>query len=156
MGSRRLTVLLVVSLALNLFLVGTVLGGLVVGRRMQGEGPTPRAGGPPLWSAARGLSEDQRHAYGELLRDREIRAELRSARLARAEAWRRLGAEPFDAEGARRALAEARAKELAARTAMEDRIVDFAGDLSAGDRARFAEALGRPPHRMKHRSDERP
>jgi uncharacterized membrane protein len=146
MSEKSRTVLLVVSLALNLFLVGAIVGGLVIGQRMRGPPPAAR-GGPALWAAARTLPAEDRMAYREVLRGEggSARRELRAAREARVEAWRTLADEPFNAATARRRLAEARALDAEARAALEDRIVDFAATLDAEERKRFVEGLTRPP-----------
>jgi uncharacterized membrane protein len=136
----RSRILLIVSLALNLFLVGAIVGGLVVGQRLRAQRPPPM--GPALWAAARDLPKEQRAAYREILRG-ETRRQLRAAREARAEAWSGLTEEPLDADAVRRRLAVARALDSQARGALEDRIVAFAETLSPEDRARFAEGLTR-------------
>lgn len=139
-------ILLVVSLALNLFLIGTVVGGLVVGQRLRTMRPPPERGGPALWVAARELSPEHRAAYREVLRGEggEVRMKLRAARESRAEAWQSLGREPFDAAEVRKRLAAARTQDAQAREALEDRMVAFAATLSADERAKLAEGLARP------------
>lgn len=154
-------ILLVVSLALNLFLIGTVVGGLVVGQRLRAMRPPPERGGPPLWVAARELSPEHRDAYREVLRGErgEVRMKLRSARDARTEAWQAMGKDPFDAEAVRDKLAAARGQDAQARGALEDRLVAFAASLPADERAKLAEGLARPPQRGEHgprRPDDRP
>lgn len=146
MNPRARTLLLVASLALNLFLVGTIVGGLVVGQRLRPEPPQRVRMGPPIWTAGRELSPEHRAAYREVLRgeDGAVRRELRAAREARADAWRGLADTSFDAEAVRRRLAEARAQDARARAALEERIVDFAVGLPPEERARFAEGLSRP------------
>lgn len=146
MTERSRPILLIVSLALNLFLVGTIVGGLVVGQRLRAERPPPARGGPALWAAARELSPEDRAAYREVLRgeDGQARLNLRAARQARAEAWRSLNAEPFDPAVVRKHLSDARAQDAQARGELEDRIVTFAATLSPEDRARFVEGLTRP------------
>lgn len=147
MDGRFRTILLVGSLALNLFLLGAIVGGLVVGQRLRVHRAPPIAGGPMLWAAARELPPEHRAAYREVLRGKggEARRELRDAREARAQAWSGLAKEPLDADAVRKQLAAARAQDSKARGALEDRIVAFAETLSAEDRARFVEGLARPP-----------
>jgi uncharacterized membrane protein len=150
MFQRPRPILLVVSLALNLFLIGTVVGGLVVGQRLRAMRPPPERGGPALWAAARGLSPAHRDAYREVLRGEggEVRSKLRAAREARMQAWKTLGQEPFDAGAVRQRLAAARTQDTAARQELEDRLVAFAASLPADERVKLAEGLSQPgPHR---------
>lgn len=144
MGKSR-TILLIVSLALNLFLVGAVVGGLVVGQRLRAERPALARGGPALWAAARDLPPEHRAAYRDVLRGEggEVRQRLRAAREARVEAWRGLAAEPLDPAAVRRQLAAARTLDTEARGTLEDRIVTFAMSLPPQDRAVFVEGLTR-------------
>jgi uncharacterized membrane protein len=153
MFQRPRPILLVVSLALNLFLIGTVVGGLVVGQRLRAMRPPPERGGPALWVAARGLPPEHRDAYREVLRGEggEVRLKLRAAREARTEAWKTLGQEPFDAEAVRQRLAAARAQDAAARKELEDRLVAFAAGLPADERAKLAEGLAQPGPRRPPR-----
>lgn len=152
-------ILLLVSLALNLFLIGTVVGGLVVGQRLRAMRPPPERGGPALWVAARGLSPEHREAYREVLRGEggQVRAKLREAREARAEAWRSLEKEPFDQAAVRRKLAAARDQDAQARAALENGLVTFAAALPADERSKLAEGLARPgPRRGGPPSDKGP
>jgi uncharacterized membrane protein len=146
MFQRPRPILLVVSLALNLFLIGTVVGGLVVGQRLRAIRPPPERGGPALWAAARGLSPEHRDAYREVLRGEggEVRAKLRAAREARMQAWKTLGQEPFDADAVRQRLAAARTQDAAARQELEERLVAFAAGLPDDERARLAQGLSQP------------
>lgn len=144
MSRRVLLIALFVSLAVNLFTVGAVVGGLVVAARTPAApaGPNLRPG-PALWAAGEALSPERRREFRHVLREQGpvTNARLRAARQARREAWALLGREPFDAAAATRALDEARAMEMAARRDVEGRIVDFAGRLPPGERARFAQGL---------------
>ena len=54
MSQRSLTIALFVSLAVNLFAIGGVVGGLVVGVRMsEGRASAMRPGPPPIFAAAK-------------------------------------------------------------------------------------------------------
>ena len=99
MSRKTLAIALFASLALNLFLVGAVAGGLVVGHRVRGgEHSTGMRAPPPVWRAGEVLSEDQAQAYRRALRDQsvEVREAMRAARTARMDTWRSIGKEPFD------------------------------------------------------------
>ena len=151
MSRRTLLIVLVVSLAVNLFLVGAVAGGLVVGQKFRSERPQMSRGGggpvQPLWRAGDALPPPQAKAYREALRGAgpELRAAMREARAERAQTWRALAAEPFDAADAKQRLAQIRQREADARGQIEDRIVDYAADLSPADRAMLARGLTERP-----------
>jgi len=144
MSRRALFIVLFVSLALNLFLAGGIVGGLVIGARFKAMHAEGRQGAP-LWAAADGLAPEHRQAYRQALRGQAGAAgqSLREARRARREAWAELAAEPFDAQKVIGDLDRARARELDARAAVERRIVDFAGALSPEERARLSQGLAR-------------
>jgi len=157
-----LSIALFASLALNLFLVGAVAGGFVVGHRIRGGGderPSAGRGPPQLWRAGDGLPPDQARAYRVALRDqgRAAREEMHAVRAARLEAWRALGQEPFDAKAAKARLAAIRAEEADARGQIEDSVVDFAVQLSPADRAGLARGLtahrGGPPGERGERGE---
>lgn len=143
MSRKTLAILLFVSLALNVFMVGAVVGGLVVGQKFRADRPAMARGGQPLWAAANTLPPEQRRAYRKLLRGEagEVRDGMREARAARAQAWRQLGAEPFDPAATRASLGVARAREAQVRADVEGRIVDFAAGLPSAERARLAQGL---------------
>ncbi|MDP3853371.1 periplasmic heavy metal sensor [Phenylobacterium sp.] len=143
MSRRTLAIILFVSLAMNVFLIGAVVGGLVVGQRFRHERPAMARSGPPLWAAANQLAPEQRRAYRQLLRGEagEVRDGMRSVHEARTQAWRGLAAEPFDPAAAKRDLNAARLRETQIRAGVDGRIVDFAAKLPPSDRAALAEGL---------------
>lgn len=150
MSRRTLLIVLFVSLAVNLFLVGALAGGLVIGQRMHGERPPPMQRGmaQPLWRAGDALPPESAMAYRQALRGAgpELRDAMRSARAERAEAWKSLAAEPFDPAATKRRLADIRGREADARGRIEERIVDYAAGLPAADRAALARGLTERPH----------
>ena len=147
MSPRALTIALIASLALNLFIIGTVVGGVLVGAKLRAETPAGAAGRPrqPLWTAADALPPEQRRAYRHLLRGRaqHVGAQMRESRFARREAWLSMAAEPFNANATAQQLALARTLETTARGGVEDRIVAFAATLPPAERAILAEGLAR-------------
>lgn len=145
MSRRVLLIALFISLAVNLFTVGAVVGGLAVASRTP---PAVRANpnarpGPALWAAAGALDPEQRREFRHVLREQGpiTNQRLRAARQARRDAWALMAREPFDAAAVNQALDQARAAEMAARRDVEHRIVEFSGRLPPGARARFAERL---------------
>ena len=156
MSPRTLTIALFVSLAVNLFAIGAVVGGLVVaGRLAESRLESMRPGPPAFFGAMDALPAERQDAYRQTLRGEagEVRRKLMAAGQARREAWSQLAAEPLDTTAVRRDLARAQAIEAEARGAIEGRVVDFAADLSPAERRRFAEALAEPPRR--HRDGRR-
>lgn len=146
MSPRGLAIALFVSVALNLFAIGAVVGGFVVAERLHGMTLVQRPGaGPqqPLWTAADALPTAHRDAYRALLRDQALPVglQLRQARQARRQAWAGLMTEPFDATGTAKTLADARTLELQARGGIEQKIVEFAATLPAEERAKLAQGL---------------
>ena len=157
MSRKSLLIVLFVSLALNLFLVGALAGGLVVGQRLRAEHPPmmSRGGPQPLWRAGDALPPPQARAYRGALNGegQEMREAMRAARSARQEAWRSMAAEPFDPVAAKQRLAAIRAQEADARGQVEEGIVDFAAGLSPADRAILAKGL--TEQRQNHRPPPR-
>ncbi|MDO8801408.1 periplasmic heavy metal sensor [Phenylobacterium sp.] len=142
-SQRTLTLALVASVALNLFVIGAVVGVVVLGHRMReavGGANRPRQ---PLWSAADTLPPEHQRAYRQLLRGQAgpVGGQMRQARQARRDAWGDLGAEPLNGPAVSRRLAEARALEMTARGGVEDRIVAFAATLPPAERADLAKGL---------------
>lgn len=144
MQPRALWIVAIVSLALNLFLVGAVVGALVIGAHKPMRRGDLRPG-PALFAAAQELSPEQQRAYHTALRSetRAMAPKLREAREARRSAWRRLGEDPVDQAAAVRDLDRARALEIEARGAIERRLLAFAATLPPSERAKLAERLSR-------------
>lgn len=156
MTNRKLSVALFASAALNLFLMGAVVGSLLGERSAHRPAAIEsRRGGPPLWAAGKVLSPEHREAYGLMLRDRAPGSaeDFRAARRLRAEAWRSVAADPPDAAATKAALARARQLDAAARGELEERVVDFAVSLPPSERAKLAEQLAKPPHRRERRRE---
>lgn len=158
MSRKALFAMLFVSLAVNLFLVGALAGGLVVGQRFRGERP-PMASRPvqPLWRAGDALPPDQAQAYRKALREEApgMREAMRAARTARQDAWRAIGQDPFDPTVTKRRLAEIRAEEASARGQIDNNVVDFAASLSPADRAALARGLTERPRGGPPQSERR-
>ena len=144
-SQRTLTVALVASVALNLFVIGAVVGGVVVGHRVREAAQGPERPRQPLWRAADALPPERQRAYRQLLRAEAggVGGQMREARQARRDAWADLGAQPLDGPAISRRLAEARALEMTARGGVEDRIVAFAATLPPAERAELAKGLTR-------------
>jgi len=144
---RTLLILLFVSLALNLFVLGAGAGAFIFGERLFPHRPPSFRGGPPMFAAAATLPEAEAQAYRDQLSAQAlaIRPKMREARMLRHDAWVRLGAEPVDAAGIAADLDKARALQAEAQSEVDRKTVDFAAKLPAGERARFGEAMAQPP-----------
>lgn len=144
---RWSSILLVVSLVLNIFLVGAIAGGLWRWTHNQGLGL--RAG----WRmrAAEALPPDRAEAFRQTVRG-AMRDNLelgRQARAARAEAARLFVAPRFDTAAVRGQLAQARQADSALRARLEDEVVGFAATLPPDQRAALAQALRTGPLRQR-------
>lgn len=157
MQRRMFWIVLVASLALNVFVVGAFVGAQVA------QTPPPQSSDQgaarparprnPVLLAVRSLSPQSQAAWRRQSNDfaKDAGPGGRKARELARQTLGGFGAEPFDAEAALAGLARARALEHAHRTAMDRRLVAFAAGLPPDERARFAQALAlaqRPPPRL--------
>lgn len=140
--TKTLTVALFLSLAVNLF-----LGGAMVGRWGWHGGHNDLGGGH--WGAkfwlSRALGED---AGGTVEKkwnahQEDLKPLREKSRLARAAVQAALSAEPFDPAAYDRALKDSLAKSTEIRTSHHAFMVDLAGSLTAEQRAKLADFAGR-------------
>lgn len=148
MKGRWLLIGLVVSLALNLFLVGLGVGALVFGKGKPGEGPPAAAGQGgqrrgPLWMAGRGLSEQYRPAYRQVLIRATLatRADLQEARRLKRRGFDAMASDNYDPKAVAADFEAARALEFKARTRIEQDIAAFAATLPKEERSALSESL---------------
>lgn len=135
-GPRWVWILLVVSLAGNLLLVGLIAGAAWL--RHQSGGPIAAAAGP--FGFIRALPRERREALRQESREQiaGLRPLWQTVREARREAERALAAEPFDAGtflAAQRRVVDA---EHAARLAGSKLLADAAAKLTPDERRRMA------------------
>jgi len=158
MSRQTLYILLFVSLAVNLFVVGAAAGVYLFAPRMHGHPSAFHGGGPAMMAAAAALPDNQRAAYQDTLRAEamKIGPQLREARQIRRAAWARLAAEPVDPAAITVDLDRARAMETQARADFDRTILDFAAKLAPADRAHLGQALSEPPRRGGRRGPPRP
>lgn len=144
MSRRALVIALFASVAVNLFAIGAVVGGLVIAAHRPPVGAANRPG-PALWAAGQSLPPEHRRAYRQLLREqgRMTMQHLHAARAARRAAWEGMARDGFDPARTKTALDQARLEEMTARGAAEHRIVDFAARLPGEERVGFAQGLAR-------------
>ncbi len=141
MNGRWLIVALVVSVALNLFLIGAGAGVIALGQQLARENPEAR---PGAWIiATKGLPQPDRRNFRLMLRDArdDIAPQARQSRDLRIAAWAALADPKADAGAVKRQLAQSRQIDIAVRTQVEERIVDYVIGLSPDDRRRFAAGM---------------
>lgn len=147
MKGRGLLVGLLVSLALNLFLVGLGVGAWALGPRLVQPAPVVAQGGGrailPLWAMGRALSPQHRPAFNAVLREALAagRGDIREAREIRRRAFDSMASDAFDAVKVSADLDRARDLEVGARARLERDIVSFSATLPPEERARLAEAM---------------
>lgn len=149
MNNRWLAIGLAISLIINVFIVGTVVGAFGQRARMEHRIP-PRPQGVamnPLMRAGDALPEDVRERYRQRMREEGVasRPFIEQARAARLEAADAFAAPQFDKAAAQAALAKSRAAETAAREKLETGVVEFAAELPADQRQALAQGLRQPP-----------
>jgi uncharacterized membrane protein len=147
MSRRGLLIAFIVSLAVNLF----VLGGLT-GAALMGFGRPPPPPGPParLRAVGEALSAEHRAGWEAAIRGglEAARPQLEQAGVLRRKAWASVAAEPPNPQAALAALDQSRAQETQARALMDHSVVSYAATLPQGERAKLGQALsqrfGRP------------
>ena len=136
---------LIASLAINLLLVGIVLG------HMSGFGPPPGMGPDPTVGFFRVLgflSEERRAAITPELRQKmdDVIPLLREVRHDQHDVFAALGAEPFDPNALAKTLADLRANLTNVQATSHQSFVAMAASLTPDERRALATALRRPPH----------
>jgi uncharacterized membrane protein len=149
MSRRGLLIALIVSLAVNLFVLGGVTGAVLMG--FGRHPPPPPMGGGRLGAMGEALAPEHRDAWLAAVRTagQSARPQLHQARELRRQAWQALAAEPADAQSALTLLDQSRNLELRARSEMDRAVVNFAATLPAAERGKLAQSLEqrmRPPH----------
>lgn len=145
MSRRGLLIALLASLAINLFVLGGLVGAGMMGL-LRPHGPP--AMGPPPRLAALGvaLSPAHREAWQTTIRQTVQGSfpKLRQAHMLRKQAWQGLATDPVNPQAALATLDQARALEFQARAEMDRAVLGFAATLPADERRKLSEALGRP------------
>ena len=143
MRPRWLIVCLVVSVALNLFLVGAGAGIVALGLRLAqtNGGARPAA----LFWAAESMSQPARREFrqGLIGLRRQIQPDVDHSRAVRSQAWGSLAAAKPDPAAIKQGLAQGRQIDLAVRTKVEEQVVDQIAALPPADRAAYAAGMQR-------------
>ena len=145
MSPRNLKIALAVSVTLNVFVLGAVAGGLIIGGRALQERREARA---PVFAMAQSLDEATRERVTETLRDTALtsREDFRAARAARREAVELASAETFDRAAIEAALARSHQMEDGGRQRLEASLLDLMADMPQAERQVLAPALARRGH----------
>lgn len=150
MSDRNLKIGLIVSVVLNVFLVGGIAGGLAFWRLNPQAHARPAAAvqqRQALRFAADGLPPEQQRAFRLALRQARLASipDLRTAQAHRRDLVGLIGARDFDRAAVERALAGARTADAAVRQRLETAVAGYAADLTPADRAVFVQGLVRSP-----------
>ncbi len=137
MRGRGLLIVLICSLAINLFLVSAGVSIYAFGRHAQ----QASAPGPAMKRVVAALPEPDRQPFVAMLRANgaKVRPSNRRARALREEAWSALADGTETTDTIKQQLAEARALNQASRTAVENAVVDYSLALDSAGR----KAIGR-------------
>ena len=144
MSRRGLVIALIVSLAVNLFVLGGLAGAVLMGFPL--HRPPPQQLGPPRLAAlGAALTPAQREAWQATIRQAAQNAgpKLREARLLRDQAWRAISADTVDTQAVLAALNQSRGLEFQARSEMDRAVVGFTATLPADERRKLGAALSR-------------
>jgi uncharacterized membrane protein len=146
---------LVVSLVVNLLLIGFVVG------RMSGLGPPPGFGPDPTTGFFRVLgflSDERRATITPDLRKQmgQMIPMLRKIHGDQKDVFAALTAEPFDAATLDAALADLRANLTATQVASHRAFVEMAKSLTNEERKQLAHAMRRPPRMPPMGASDRP
>ncbi|TPL93029.1 periplasmic heavy metal sensor [Mesorhizobium sp. B2-3-11] len=131
--------LIIASVVLNVFLAGALAGGAIwIRSGKSGQGYSLEAAGGRL-------PDQERMLFRKALREvrRESRQAILEGQQARREAADLLRQPVVDTAALSAALERARNADIAVRTRLEQRIIEFAAAGSAADRAVLAEGLAR-------------
>ncbi len=146
MSNRTLRILLIVSLVLNVFVIGGLAGAAIMWQRVETQRPLAGVGRPArLRQAAEALAPENRRMLRQSVRAAalSLRPQAAQARAARREAARLLVQPTFDRAAFEAALARARAADVTIRTRLEGAVIDAASRLPLAEREALAEGLDR-------------
>lgn len=147
---RALLITLLVSLALNFFLLGAGTTVLVIGARvakMRAAAATPQGPLQPVRRAAMALPPGPREDFAAAVKAVNVaqRANSQAIRQLRLEAWTALGAEKVDAPAIKAKLDQARMLEVGVRSKLDGAVVDFTATLPQSQRALVAQEMRPQP-----------
>lgn len=163
-GSRTLPVLLILSLLVNMLLIGILVGQALAGsgpRDMPADGPPPPVEARMALSLLSTLDDEDRRKVARVFREamRGNRAQMVERHQARRAITQALSAEPFDTAQMQAAFARLRKADAALQEGIQDTLAEEMAQLSPDQRAALAELLQRKfaghRHRGRHRQGRR-
>src|SRR4051794_9739959 len=109
MSRRGLVIALIVSVAVNLFVLGGLAGAALMGFPLRHR-PPPPSGPPRLAALGAALTPEQREAWQATIRQSAQNAgpKLKQARLLRDQAWSSMSADTVDTQAVLAALNQSR------------------------------------------------
>jgi uncharacterized membrane protein len=143
MRGRWLAIGLIVSLVLNLFLIGAAAGVVALGMRMARQNAAARAGA--LVRATGDLPQPERRNMRLMLRQAwiDVKPATEQSRALRLAGWGAIADPNADVGKIKLNLAASRQLDLASRTKVEEKVVDYAIALPPADRKLFAAGMQR-------------
>lgn len=141
MGERSRTILLAISLALNVFILGAAAGGAYIWQ--SAERPKAGQNRQALRFAAEKLPDEQRNSFRQTIAAarRASMADIAAAQAGRDTLAGLLSQRDPDLTAVGSELVKIRSADLALRTRLEQAIVDFAATLSPEQRQDLVEGL---------------
>lgn len=151
--SKRLRILLILSLVLNLFVVGGLAGSAIMWQRAQVSRPAAALGRPALRQAAAALAPEHRRQFRKLFRStvETLRPDMQAARKARQDVAALLAAQDLDSQTLDAAVRRSREADMRVRVALEARVMAFVKSLPAHQRIIFGKELIRVAERQRDR-----
>ena len=143
--TNRLTIALIASVTLNVFLIGGAVGVLVTGARITPAAAVKAKPPPNIWVAAAALPSADRLRFRAMLRDhaQAVQPELKAVRASRQEAAALIAEPTLDTTAISDALQRARAGEIAARGEFDQAFIDYLATMPQNERAALADAMVR-------------
>ena len=142
MIERSRSIVLAISVALNVFIVGAAVGGAYMWHASGLLRPgAPERGG--LAVAANAFSAKERKTFRQMLMQArtEAASDIAAARSGRLKLAQLMVAEPLDRQAVDAQLASIRQSDIALRARLEKAVIDFAETLTPADRKIFVEEL---------------
>jgi uncharacterized membrane protein len=142
MSDRVRTIVLAVSLAFNVFIVGAVVGGAYMWHASGPHRPGIAARGG-LGRAAQKLPATERRAFRRMLAQtrKEAASEIAAARAGRLKLAQLMTADPIDRSAIDAQLSAIRQSDGTLRARLEKTVIDFFETLTPAERRTFVEGL---------------
>lgn len=141
MSDRARTIVLAISLAFNVFIVGAAVGGAYMWHASGPHRPGVVRGG--LGRAAEKLPVAERKAFRQMLAQtrKEAASDVAAARAGRLKLAQLMAADPIDPQAIDAQLSQIRQADSAVRARLEKTVVDFFETLTPSERQTFVQGL---------------